>query len=128
MKIGDIARRTGLAASAIRYYEKTGLLPAPRRKSRQRNYDPEILARIAIIKLARDAGFTIRETKLFLTGFSEETTPSVRWRSLATEKLAEIERTLVQARKMKRLIESSFRCACPTIADCERAIARNSCR
>jgi len=128
MKIGDIARKSGLAPSAIRYYEKAGLLPAPRRQSRQRNYDPEILARIAIIKLARDAGFTIRETKVFLTGFSDDTKPSARWRLLATGKLAEIDRTLAQARRMKRLIETSFRCACPTIADCERAIGRGSCR
>jgi MerR family transcriptional regulator, redox-sensitive transcriptional activator SoxR len=127
MKIGEIARRSGLSASAIRYYEKAGLMPVPRRASRQRNYDPEILARLRIIRLARDAGFTIRETRVFLSGFSSATKPAARWHTLATKKLAEIDRTIARVHAMRRVLKSSFRCACPTLEDCERAMARKSC-
>ncbi len=125
MKIGDVARRAGISPSAIRYYEKAGLLPAPPRTSRQRSYDPEILGRLAIIRLAREAGFTVRETRLFLTGFGAEVRPSARWRTLARKKLAEIDAQMSRARAMKRVLKRNFRCGCPTIADCERGFARS---
>ena len=122
MKIGEVARRAGLAPSAIRYYEKTGLLPSPSRASRQREYESIILGRLAIIRLAREAGFTIRETRLFLSGFSGEAAPATRWQTMARKKLTEIDAAIARNRAMKRLIETSFRCACPEIEDCERAM------
>jgi DNA-binding transcriptional MerR regulator len=60
--IGTLARATGLTPSSIRYYESAGLLPKPARQSGQRRYGPEATARLKIIHLARDAGFTIAET------------------------------------------------------------------
>ena len=56
LTIGVVARQAGVAASALRYYEKAGLLPPPARSSKRRLYDPQILGRIRIILLARDAG------------------------------------------------------------------------
>jgi MerR family redox-sensitive transcriptional activator SoxR len=63
LMIGEVARQAGVAASALRYYEKAGLLPAPARAGKRRQYDPQILGRIRIILLARDAGFSVRETR-----------------------------------------------------------------
>lgn len=128
MKIGEVAQRAGLAASAIRFYEKAGLLPRAPRTSRRREYEPEILGRLAIIQLARDAGFTVRETRLFLSGFSAGTKPSIRWQTMARTKLKEIEASIARSRDMKRLIETSFRCECSQIEDCERFIARHHAR
>jgi DNA-binding transcriptional MerR regulator len=127
MAVGEVARMAGLAASAIRYYEKSGLLPKPPRISGQRRYDPEILGRLAVIKIALDAGFTIAETRTFLTGFDASTKPSARWRTLATRKLVEVEAQMERAKRMKALLETGFRCGCPRIEDCERAIASKSC-
>jgi len=120
LSIGEVARETGMSASALRYYEKSGLLPAAPRRSRQRRYDDSIFGRIGLIRLARDAGFTISETRTFLSGFSAETPPAVRWRVLAARKLEEIERLMARARRMKALLEASFRCRCLTLSDCER--------
>lgn len=129
LPIGEVARRAGLAPSAIRYYEKAGLLPKPGRQSGQRRYGAETAARLRIIQLARDAGFTIAETRTFLSGFSHATTPAARWRSLAERKLAELDFQLQRIARMKALLESSFRCGCLRIEDCERAIARSdTCR
>jgi MerR family redox-sensitive transcriptional activator SoxR len=125
--IGAVARATGLAPSAIRYYEKAGLLPKPGRLSGQRRYGPEIIGRLRIVQLARDAGFTIAETKTFLTGFSATTTPAARWRSLAERKRAEIDVQMARCARMKQLLDSSFHCGCLRIDDCERAII-TSCR
>lgn len=123
MPIGEVARAAGLAPSAIRYYEKAGLLPRPARQSGQRRYGAEAAARLRIIQLARDAGFTIGETRTFLSGFSPGTTPAARWRALAGRKLAELEAQARRIERMKTLLESSFHCGCLRIEDCERAIA-----
>src|SRR5215469_9139841 len=59
MSIGQVAKICGLAPSAIRYYEKAGLLPKPTRISRQRRYGAEVIGRLRLIQIAREAGFTI---------------------------------------------------------------------
>jgi MerR family redox-sensitive transcriptional activator SoxR len=123
MPIGELARAAGLAPSAIRYYEKAGLLPKPGRRSGQRRYGADSAARLRIIQLARDAGFTIAETRTFLAGFSPATTPATRWRALAERKLAELEAQSQRIARMRKLLESSFHCGCLRIEDCERAIA-----
>ncbi|HYM43115.1 MAG TPA: MerR family transcriptional regulator [Steroidobacteraceae bacterium] len=123
MPIGKLARAAGLAPSAIRYYEKAGLLPRPVRQSGQRRYGAQTAARLRIIRLARAAGFTIAETRTFLSGFSPATTPAARWRTLAGRKLAELEAQAQRIARMRQLLESSFHCGCLRIEDCERAIA-----
>ena len=122
MPIGKVARLTGLAPSAIRYYETAGLLSPPMRRSGQRRYGAEVVGRLRIVQLARDAGFTIAETRTFLTGFTAATTPAARWRSLAQRKLAQIELQMARMARMRQLLESSFHCGCLRIEDCERAI------
>jgi MerR family redox-sensitive transcriptional activator SoxR len=120
MLIGEVARRSGLTASTLRYYERAGLLPAPARSSRRRQYEPRVMGRIRIIQVARDAGFTISETRAFLTGFPSSAIPSARWQKLAQRKLAELDLRITQVMKMKALLQSSFHCSCRTIEDCER--------
>jgi MerR family redox-sensitive transcriptional activator SoxR len=122
MAIGELARSTGLAPSAIRYYEKAGLSPKPARQSGQRRYAAAAVGRLRMIQIAREAGFTISETRTFLSGFSETTPPAARWRSLAQRKLAELDTLMARAARMKALLESSFHCDCLRIDDCERAI------
>src|SRR6266436_2025391 len=87
LSIGQVARESGLSTSALRYYEKAGLLPAPPRRSRRRRYSEAVFGRIYLIRLALEAGFTIGETRLFLSGFSEQTPPAARWRTRAERKL-----------------------------------------
>jgi MerR family redox-sensitive transcriptional activator SoxR len=127
LTIGQVAHEAKLATSAIRYYEKAGLLPKPPRRSGQRRYDRTILGRLALIRIALDAGFTVRETRTFLTGFDVTTKPSARWRSLASRKLEEVDAMMERAARMKVLLETGFRCGCPRIEDCERAIAAKRC-
>jgi MerR family redox-sensitive transcriptional activator SoxR len=120
MLIGEVARRSGLTASTLRYYERAGLLPAPARASKRRQYEPRVMGRIRIIQVARDAGFTISETRAFLSGFPGSTIPSARWQKLAERKLQELDLRITQVVKMKKLLQSSFHCGCRTIEECER--------
>ncbi|HET9390940.1 MAG TPA: MerR family DNA-binding transcriptional regulator [Steroidobacteraceae bacterium] len=119
LSIGAVARECGIAPSAIRFYEKEGLLPAPGRQSGQRRYDEGVFARLEIIGLALDAGFTVGETRMFLSGFSRDTPPAARWRALAARKLEEVNALMQRAQQMKSLLESSFHCHCPSLQDCE---------
>ena len=124
MSIGEVARICALAPSAIRYYEKAGLLPKPVRVSRQRRYDAQMIGRLRLLQVARAAGFSIAETRTLVSGFSATTPPAVRWRSLARRKLAEIETQMAQLQRMRTLLESGFHCHCLSIEDCARIIAR----
>jgi MerR family transcriptional regulator, redox-sensitive transcriptional activator SoxR len=123
LTIGEVARQAGVATSALRYYEKAGLLPAPARSSKRRQYDRQILGRIRIILLARDAGFTVSETRTFLGGFPLGATPATRWRAMAKQKLSELDALMARAAEMKSILEASFHCACRRLEDCERLVA-----
>ena len=116
--IGEVARRTGLRTSAIRYYESIGLIPAPGRTSGQRRYGPDVFAKLAIVRMAQDAGFTIEEIRTLLTGFPEETPPSERWRSLARRKLPEVDARIARLRAVRAVLEQSLACGCLTLDTC----------
>ena len=122
--IGEVARRAGLAPSAIRYYESAGLLPrAPRRNGRRR-YDGAALQRLALVRLAQQAGFSIAEIRRLLNGFSPDTPPSARWRALAQRKLEEVRAQARRARAMERVLTRLLDCECPTLDECGRSLQR----
>ena len=124
MLIGEVARRSGITASALRYYEREGLLQPSARSAQRRIYGPQVMGRIRIIQLARDAGFTIAETRTFINNYPTGATPSMRWQKLADRKLQEIDALIKKVTRMKTLLRSSFRCGCLTIEDCERLMLR----
>src|ERR1700730_7429601 len=86
--IGSLAQHSGLRPSAIRYYERMGLLPAPQRRSGRRDYDPDAVPQLAVVQFALSTGFTLRDTRQLVRGFSRETAASTRWRALAATKMA----------------------------------------
>jgi MerR family redox-sensitive transcriptional activator SoxR len=122
LTIGEVARRAGMRPSALRYYEGLGLLPAARRVSGRRRYGPDALARLAVIRLAQHAGFTMAEIAMLVNGFAPETPAAERWRALAEAKLVEVEARLRRGQEMKRVLEASLRCGCLDLADCPTAI------
>ena len=122
MSIGEVARRVGVRPSALRYYEGVGLLPPPERTNGRRCYDGEVLRevldRLAVVRVAQQAGFTISEIGTLLDGFSEDTPPSERWRLLAEEKLPGVEALVERALGMKDLLERGLRCECLRLEEC----------
>ncbi len=122
LRIGEVARRSGIAASAIRYYESEGLIPRPHRRSGWRVYDETILDQLGLIDLAKRAGFTVAEMKKLLGGLSRGKPPRERWRALTVAKMAELDERIAEAERMRRVLRVVMRCRCPTIADCGRAM------
>jgi MerR family redox-sensitive transcriptional activator SoxR len=123
MSIGEVARRARVAPSAIRYYERVGLLPKPPRTGGKRRYDEAVLDWLSLIALAREAGFTMAEIKRLVTGFVPGTRPAARWHELATRKLGEIEAMLARAERMRALLGVMLDCGCFRLDDCSALLA-----
>lgn len=117
--IGELGSRAKLNPSAIRYYERLGLLPPAERVGGKRRYDHSALTRLSIIDVARRAGFTLAETRTLLQGFSRKTPPAQRWRALAQRKLSEIEALIARASEMKQVLEEGISCDCMSLEDCQ---------
>ena len=118
MKIGELALRAGLNASAIRYYEKLGLLAPPHRSSGQRRYSPDALDRVLLIRFAGEMGFSLPEIKLFLNGLRDNAPVGPRWKKLAHRKLAEVERNVQRSLLLKDLLQHLLRCRCASLHVC----------
>jgi MerR family redox-sensitive transcriptional activator SoxR len=127
MRIGELAGRTGLNTSAIRYYETVGLLAAPYRTGGQRRYPDQAIYRVLLIRFAGEMGFTLDEIKLFLSGLRENAPVGPRWRKLAHRKIEEVERTIRRSRQLKALLEHLLQCRCASLRVCvERlSLSRN---
>ena len=122
LTIGEVARRSGLRPSALRYYEDAGLLPAPARLNGRRRYDADVFDRLAAIRLAQAAGFTVAEIRAFLHGFAPDTPPPDRWRELAARKLPAVDAQLARLQGMRAILEAGLRCECLALAECARLL------
>jgi MerR family redox-sensitive transcriptional activator SoxR len=118
LSIGEVARRTGIRTSALRYYEEAGILPAPARVSGQRRYDADIVRRVDLLRFAQQAGFTLEEIKTLFHGFGSETPLSARWRSLARRKMYELDQLVERVTRMREALQLSLKCGCVRVEDC----------
>ena len=122
LTIGAVARRAGLRPSALRYYEDAGVLPSPARANGRRRYDTDVFDRLATIRLAQAAGFTIAEIRTFLHGFAPDTPPRERWRELAARKLPAVDAQIARLQGMRAILEAGLRCECLALAECARLL------
>jgi len=122
MTIGDVAKQTGFRPSALRYYERIGLIRAPARRGGRRDYGPEALGEVAVVQAARACGFTLAETRLIVRGFTPNTPPSARWKLLAERKQRELDAAIAQARARKALLRRITRCQCQSLVECGRRL------
>jgi MerR family redox-sensitive transcriptional activator SoxR len=122
--ISEVVRRTGLRASAIRYYEKIGLLPKTQRISGRRRYERGVFNYLAVIDVAKRAGFRVDEMRHLFHGFGKGIPAFHRWQLLAQRKITEMDDLIARAKKMKRLLEKADRCKCLDLADCGKAFLK----
>jgi MerR family redox-sensitive transcriptional activator SoxR len=115
LTIGEVARRAGVASSALRYWEELGLLPAPARVSGQRRYPESAVALVGVILLLGDAGFSLAEQKALMA--ARALAPN-EWRRLARRKLAELDERIAKARAAREAIEHGLRCPHEDIREC----------
>jgi DNA-binding transcriptional MerR regulator len=125
LTIGEVAKQAGIRASAIRFYEKVGLLPEPIRASGQRRYSASVLARLAFLRRTRECGFTLKEVRDLLNDCGR---PSERWQRAARKKIAELDALAERLAGMRDLLQR--RCDCADLDECGRRILKaksNNC-
>lgn len=116
MTIGQLAEITDVPASAIRFWERNGLLPLPERRSGQRRYPPSAADRIVLLRKFQQAGLSLAEVREF-----QEDQP--RRQAMIRAKIAEIEQRMVDLDHAHRLLTHALQCGrtdivtCPTFRD-----------
>jgi DNA-binding transcriptional MerR regulator len=118
LTIGELAKRTGVATSALRYYEDLDLLPAPGRVSGQRRYPESAVGLVGVILLLRDVGFSLRESKALL---ASRTQAGEGWRGLAQRKLADLDEQITKAQTAKEVITHGLACPHDDITTCPKS-------
>jgi MerR family transcriptional regulator, redox-sensitive transcriptional activator SoxR len=118
LTIGELAASGGVNASAVRYYERRGLMPAPERVSGRRRYHPDAIARLRTIRAAQEAGLSLEEIAQLLAG-AEDGDSAETLRVLAERKLPEIEALIERAETMKGWLELAAKCRCASLEVCE---------
>ncbi len=104
LAIGQIATASGIAASAIRYYESIGVLPIPRRRNGRRVYDETVLELLRAIQVAKAAGFSVKELRILFRGVAKGASLSKMWKALAQEKLVAMDELIDRANEMKYVL------------------------
>jgi len=114
MDIAEVARRSGLPSSTLRYYEQKGLIDSVGREGLRRSFAPGVLNQLALIALGQAAGFSLDEIRAMFTADGE---PSID-RQLLAAKADEIDRMAARLRAMSRGLRHAAACPAPSHAQC----------
>jgi DNA-binding transcriptional MerR regulator len=105
LTIGEVARLAGVATSAIRYYERTGLLAADARRSGQRRYEPATLRRLVFIGMLQDAGLSLEDIAGVLGAGSVG-----EWKAIARERLDRLQEDIERLERARGYLEGALLC------------------
>jgi MerR family redox-sensitive transcriptional activator SoxR len=123
LRIGEVAERAGVSISAIRYYEREGLLPRPERVGGQRRFAPETVRRLGVIEVAKRAGLTLGEIRALLTSTDEGAPAHEPLQALAARKLPEVAAQIERAEAMRAWLTAARACGCESLDSCLLFIA-----
>jgi MerR family redox-sensitive transcriptional activator SoxR len=117
LSIGELADKARVRASALRYWEQRGLLPGAHREGRRRMWPATAVRRVALIKMAQRAGFTLAEIAQLVTS---DSTPSAtrQWRDMAARKLPELDRHIAQTQALRQAVADCLECGCMNFDRC----------
>ena len=114
MDIAEVAKRAGVPASTLRFYEEKGLIASTSRQGLRRRFDPGVLDQLALIALGRAAGFSLDEIGAM---FSPGGRPSID-RQMLSDKADELDRTIRRLRAMSNGLRHAAACPATSHAEC----------
>ena len=114
LDIGEVASQSGMAASALRYYEREGIIASADRKGLRRQYAVEVLDTLAIVAMCQRAGFTLAEIKTLLATGGDRA-----WKELAARKRDELRDQIKHMTTIADQLDHALRCPSPNVFDCE---------
>jgi MerR family transcriptional regulator, redox-sensitive transcriptional activator SoxR len=120
LTIGEVAGRSGVATSALRFYEAQGLIAAHRTSGNQRRYDRAILRRIAVIQAGRAAGVPLERIRAALATLPDDRTPTRRdWERLSRRWRDDLDRQITTLQALRDRLTTCIGCGCLSIDACE---------
>ena len=114
LDINEVARRSGLPASTLRYYEEKGLVASVGRRGLRRLFDPKVMERLALIALGRSAGFSLEEIARM---FGPDGRPRIDRRLLA-DKAGALDETIRKLTAMRNGLRHAAECPAPSHMEC----------
>jgi MerR family redox-sensitive transcriptional activator SoxR len=122
LTIGAVSERTGVAPSALRFYEAEGLIHAHRSESGQRRYHREVLRRIAFVRVAQQMGLSLEEIRDALASLPDERTPTQRdWERLATSWRPRLDAQIALLERLRDRLDGCIGCGCLSMRACRLA-------
>jgi MerR family transcriptional regulator, redox-sensitive transcriptional activator SoxR len=119
LTVGEVAHRSGFAASAIRFYDKEGLITATRTSGGQRRFERNMLRRLAFIRAARNVGLTLEEIAAALDTLPEGRTPTrADWARLSKEWRARLDDQIAGLMALRDSLDSCIGCGCLSLKRC----------
>ena len=118
LAIGEVARISGKAPSAIRYYESIGLLAEPVRLSGRRRYPAEVVQSLAVIETGQRAGLTLDDIRLLLRTSAGDAGSVEQLRQVAERRLPVLREAIARAGVVREWLEQAADCCCPTLETC----------
>ena len=117
--IGEMARRSGVAASALRFYEEQGLLASQRNPSGRRQFPRSVLRRVAFIRAAQAVGLSLDEIRAALAGLPEGRTPNqADWSRLSRAWRRLLDQRIENMTRLRDQLTSCIGCGCLSLAKC----------
>jgi len=116
LDINEVAKRSGVPASALRFYEEKGLLTSVGRRGLRRLFDPDVLERLALISLGRSAGFTLDEIAVM---FAADGRPRIDRKMLA-DKAKQLDATIRKLSAMRDGLRHAAACPAPSHMECPK--------
>jgi len=120
LSIGEVAARSGVAPSALRFYERQGLIESARSDGNQRRYDRAVLRRIAFIQAGRAAGVALAEIHASLAGLPTSRTPSRKdWERLSNKWRDDLDARIETLQALRDRLTTCIGCGCLSIDQCD---------
>lgn len=119
LTIGDVSARSGVTASALRFYERRGLIRSTRSAGNQRLYHREMLRRISIIRVAQTLGLTLKEISEAMDELPDQRTPTKRdWEQLSKKWQRQLDERIAQMQRMRDKLSRCIGCGCLSLRSC----------
>ena len=120
LTIGDFAARSGVASSALRYYEREGLIRSSRTGGNQRRYERAELRRVAFIKIAQQVGVSLDEIRDALASLPENRTPTkADWSRLSAHWRRKLEERIALMERLRDQLTGCIGCGCLSLQRCK---------
>ena len=118
--VGELAARAGVATSALRFYEAHGLIRSERNESGHRRYRPDVLRRVAFIRVAQRIGLTLDEIGRALDSLPSQRTPTRDdWNDLSSRWLPRIDAQIAELELLRDRLDGCIGCGCLSLDTCE---------